>query len=103
MCPEYPLLSVSDTAFSRADTLDDADDASSVGDPMRRARKSEAERRQYLEDDPNSGEVEPHRVFCKACDNWVELNPKLKFIMKLWNEHRKQCSSTKEGSERSVA
>ena len=56
-----------------------------------RIRKTEAERRQFLEEDPNSGDVEPHRVYCKACDNWVDLNPKLKYIMRLWLEHRKQC------------
>ena len=41
-------------------------------------------------------------MFCKACNTWVDLNPKLRYIMKLWNEHRKQCDKAHEGSERYV-
>ena len=87
----------------RTDTLED-DEESSVGGTFGTgrysARKGEAERRQFLEDDPNSGEVEPHRVYCKACSEWVDLNPKLKFIMKLWIEHRKRCQGTEIVVER---
>ncbi|KAI0349551.1 hypothetical protein OH77DRAFT_1431955 [Trametes cingulata] len=87
-------------AAQRTETADDgADDRSSIGESSKgRMRKTEAERRQFFEEDPNTGEVEPHRVFCKACDVWVELNPKRRYIMRLWLEHRKQCKSTATAS-----
>lgn len=72
-----------------------ADDRSSIGESSKaRARKTESERRQFLEEDPSSGDVEAHKVFCKACDSWVELNPKRRYIMRLWLEHKKQCKNT---------
>ncbi|KAH9951210.1 hypothetical protein B0H21DRAFT_685482, partial [Amylocystis lapponica] len=72
-----------------------ADDRSSVGDSSKasnRIRKTEAERMQFLQEDPHSGEVEPHRVFCTGCKEWVDLNPKRRFIMRLWLAHRKECT-----------
>ncbi|RPD59045.1 hypothetical protein L226DRAFT_546568 [Lentinus tigrinus ALCF2SS1-7] len=87
------------STIGRTDT-EDADDASVAGEPKGRysSRKNEAERRQFMEDDPNSGEVEAHRVFCKACNEWIDLNPSRRYIMKNWVEHRRSC---KGGSERS--
>ncbi|KAI0642237.1 hypothetical protein C8Q79DRAFT_1003149 [Trametes meyenii] len=98
MSPTKPASSVSVKPLSqiqRTDTVEDgADDRSSIGESSKtRARKTEAERRQFLEEDVNSGDVEAHRMFCKACDTWVELNPKRKFIMRLWLEHKKQCKN----------
>ena len=78
----------------RTDTQEDGDEESvsgTFGTGRYSSRKGEAERRRFLEDDPNSGDVEPHRAFCKACGQWVDLNPKLKYIMKLWVEHRRHC------------
>ncbi|TBU34093.1 hypothetical protein BD311DRAFT_747125 [Dichomitus squalens] len=83
--------------IQRTDTQEDGDEESAsgvFGTGRYTSRKGEAERRQFLEDDPNSGEVEPHRVYCKVCSQWVDLNPKLKYIMKLWVEHRRHCKST---------
>ncbi|KAI0924210.1 hypothetical protein AcW2_005153 [Taiwanofungus camphoratus] len=75
-----------------------ADDRSSIGESIgesskasSRVRKSEAERMEFLQSDPHSGEVEPHRVFCTACKAWVGLNPKRRYVMALWITHRKQC------------
>lgn len=91
-------------AFSRTDT-EDADEGSVAGEPKGRyaSRKNEAERRQFLEEDPNSGEVEPHRAFCKACNEWIDLNPSRRYIMKNWVEHRRSCKNVSERSERCVA
>ncbi|KAI0820738.1 hypothetical protein BC628DRAFT_1395122 [Trametes gibbosa] len=82
-------------AVQRTETPEDgADDRSSIGESSKlRVRKTEAERRQFLEEDPHSGDVEAHRVFCKACDTWIELNLRRRYIMRLWLEHRKQCKS----------
>ncbi|KAH9846139.1 hypothetical protein C2E23DRAFT_898781 [Lenzites betulinus] len=83
-------------AAQRTETPEDgADDRSSIGESSKaRMRKTEAERRQFLEEDSQSGDVEAHRVFCKACNVWIELNPKRRYIMRLWLEHRKQCKSS---------
>ncbi|KAL7280420.1 hypothetical protein ACG7TL_005348 [Trametes sanguinea] len=98
--PAKPISSAStkprSSVAQRTETPEDgADDRSSIGESASkmRSRKTEAERRQFLEEDPNTGEVEPHRVFCKACDSWIDLNPKLKYVMRLWLEHKKQCKS----------
>ncbi|KAI9062543.1 hypothetical protein FKP32DRAFT_1573873 [Trametes sanguinea] len=98
--PTKPISSAStkprSTIAQRTETPEDgADDRSSIGESSAkmRSRKTEAERRQFLEEDPNTGDVEPHRVFCKACDSWIDLNPKLKYVMRLWLEHKKQCKS----------
>ncbi|OJT06711.1 hypothetical protein TRAPUB_2419 [Trametes pubescens] len=84
------------TIIQRTETPEEgADDRSSIGESSKaRARKTESERRQFLEEDPSSGDVEAHKVFCKACDSWVELNPKRRYIMRLWLEHKKQCKNT---------
>lgn len=86
----------------RADTEDAGDDISAVGEKQGRyaSRKSEPERRQFLEDDPQSGDVEPHRAFCKGCNEWIDLNPTRKFIMKNWVEHRRHCKIESERAER---
>ncbi|KAI0372617.1 hypothetical protein BV20DRAFT_963647 [Pilatotrama ljubarskyi] len=102
--PTKPMSSVSSkprsVAAQRTEIADDgADDRSSIGESSKgRIRKTEAERRQFFEEDPNTGDVEPHRVFCKACDVWVELNPKRRYIMRLWLEHRKQCKGAATAS-----
>ncbi|KAI0738514.1 hypothetical protein C8Q80DRAFT_1205853 [Daedaleopsis nitida] len=102
LSPTKPLSSASIKArlqAQRTETSEDgADDASAVGEKQGRyaSRKSEPERRQFLEDDPFTGEVEHHRAFCKACSEWVELNPTRKFIMKNWVEHRRQCKAIAE-------
>ena len=91
-CPSSPSNHVWEWKCSRTDTQDDVDEGSVAGDSIRRSRKkNEAERKQFLEDDPHSGEVEPHRMYCKTCSTWVDLNPKLRYIMKLWVEHRRHC------------
>ncbi|KAM5536629.1 hypothetical protein V8D89_009724 [Ganoderma adspersum] len=92
--PSKPQSAKPRSQIKRTDTLEDDEESSAggtFGTGRYSARKGEAERRQFLEDDPNSGEIEPHRIYCKACSEWVDLNPKLKFIMKLWIEHRKRC------------
>ena len=75
-----------------------------MGEPKGRyaSRKNEAECRQFLEEDPNSGEVEAHRVFCKAYNEWIGLNPSRRYIMKKWVEHRRSCKGISERSERYV-
>jgi len=80
-----------------------AEDRSSVGESSKtpgRARKSEAERMEFLQNDSHSGEVEPHRVFCTACQTWVELNPKRRYVMQKWVLHRKSCGKQRGLSER---
>ncbi|EMD39257.1 hypothetical protein CERSUDRAFT_112914 [Gelatoporia subvermispora B] len=81
-----------------------ADDQSSVGDGPKhtRARKTEAERKEFFENDPHSGDVEPHRIFCTGCNNWVQLNSSRRYVMRPWLEHRKQCrrqSSARRSAE----
>ncbi|KAH9832598.1 uncharacterized protein C8Q71DRAFT_777249 [Rhodofomes roseus] len=92
-----PLSAVGAKAFQtparRARSPDSvADDQSVLGESSKsaRARKTEAERIEFLQNDPLTEEVEAHRVFCKECQEWVDLAPKRKYVMQNWVTHRKQ-------------
>ncbi|KZT07295.1 uncharacterized protein LAESUDRAFT_123131 [Laetiporus sulphureus 93-53] len=83
-----------------------ADEHSVTGESSKgniRTRKTEAERIEFLQSDPLSGEVEPHRVYCRACEEWVQLNLKRKYVMQHWILHRKQHHKQQDASERPEA
>ncbi|KAI0339635.1 hypothetical protein BDW22DRAFT_1361210 [Trametopsis cervina] len=68
-----------------------SDTESTVDGKQRRKRKTEAERIQFLKDDPWCKELEPHRILCNHCGEWQELHPKRKYVMQAWINHRKAC------------
>ncbi|TFY64935.1 hypothetical protein EVJ58_g2297 [Rhodofomes roseus] len=102
-----PLSAVGAKAFQtparRARSPDSvADDQSVLGESSKsaRARKTEAERIEFLQNDPLTEEVEAHRVFCKECQEWVDLAPKRKYVMQNWVTHRKQKHKQRGNSDK---
>lgn len=55
---------------------------------------------EFLQNDELSGEVEPHRMFCKGCQEWVDLSPKRRYVMQPWVNHRKVCIKQRGQSEK---
>jgi len=54
-----------------------------------RPRRTEAERRAYLEAHPNSGEVRPGEIFCVLCHRWIKLAIKQNYVTSNWDVHQK--------------
>ncbi|KAH7926047.1 hypothetical protein BV22DRAFT_390586 [Leucogyrophana mollusca] len=79
----------------RPDTPDEDDDASSIAESsnggITRIRRTEPERIQYFKDQPDCGEMEPYRVFCKRCNKWVNLGRRTTYTVRPWETHRSRC------------
>ncbi|KAJ6469868.1 hypothetical protein C8R45DRAFT_937507 [Mycena sanguinolenta] len=50
-----------------------------------------SDREKALEQNENIMTVEAHRVRCKACLNWVDLDKKVKFKLSPWDSHEERC------------
>lgn len=57
----------------------------------RRAKRSEAERIEYLRSDPYVSKFEPYRVLCASCNRWIRLRPNSTYCSIPWESHRKSC------------
>ncbi|EJC99979.1 uncharacterized protein FOMMEDRAFT_170068 [Fomitiporia mediterranea MF3/22] len=71
----------------------------------RATRTTEAERRAYLESQPDVAELEPHRVLCRCCNKWLKLSTTQKYALAPWKLHKKSCTAEKpssKGSRRSM-
>ncbi|KAI0272491.1 hypothetical protein BC834DRAFT_921926 [Gloeopeniophorella convolvens] len=79
------------SSLKRTGTPDEVRDDVSVAESSRGHRKTEEERLQFFRDQPDCREVEPHRAFCTACDQWVLLNPTRTYVMRPWLNHRREC------------
>ncbi|KAJ7082107.1 hypothetical protein C8R44DRAFT_992225 [Mycena epipterygia] len=49
------------------------------------------ERATLLSANPHISHVEPHRVRCAACSNWVKLHATREFKVDNWNQHEIKC------------
>ena len=73
------------------DGQDDGRDDVSVAESSKGHRKTEEERIQFFQSQPDCREVEPHRAFCTGCDQWVPLNAVRPYVMRPWLVHRREC------------
>ncbi|KAJ7430573.1 hypothetical protein B0H11DRAFT_1942811 [Mycena galericulata] len=55
-------------------------------------KTSEAERREVLENNKWISEVEPHRVRCGGCKEWVKLTSTRPYKPNNWTRHESKCS-----------
>lgn len=72
----------------------DIDDSVSVSESSPGSawiRRTEAERIQLLKGHVECGEMEPHRVFCTRCDQWVNLGKQQTYALRPWEKHRTRC------------
>jgi hypothetical protein len=59
----------------------------------RRTKRNEAERIEYLREDPYVAKFEAYRVLCASCDKWIRLRPNSTYCSIPWDAHRKSCLS----------
>jgi hypothetical protein len=55
-------------------------------------RKSEAQRKQELEDDEYTDDVRPTSVRCRGCDREISLDKRSRYYPGLWMKHRGKCA-----------
>jgi len=73
---------------------EDDDDNASIADSTvstSRVRRSETERIQYFENQPECGEMQPHHVQCLRCQKPVNLGRKQTYAVRPWEIHRARC------------
>ncbi len=58
-----------------------------------RIRRTEPERFLYFKNQPECGELEPHRVLCTRCDSFVNLGQRHKYNVRPWELHRAKCDA----------
>ncbi|KAJ6498316.1 hypothetical protein DFH09DRAFT_1204132 [Mycena vulgaris] len=85
-----PPFGVNRKRFTTPDTVDDNASVaeSSMGGKMRR---TEAERIEYFNNQPDCSDIEPHSVTCTRCNKVVNLGRKQTYTVKPWEAHRKRC------------
>lgn len=64
-----------------------------------RKRKNEHERKEWFLEDKDCEVLEPHRVKCARCRQWVVLHSKRKYVMKFWLAHKKTCEEGEDEDE----
>lgn len=78
----------------------DADDAASTRAPSiaqsekSRKRTTESERQSLMKSDPRVETVEPQRVLCKNCKNWIQLSKRTNYAFYNWEKHTAGCFGT---------
>ncbi|THH26979.1 hypothetical protein EUX98_g7205 [Antrodiella citrinella] len=65
------------------------DDGASEAGTRPRQRKSEADRIQFFNDDPNCADLSPYRALCTKCQKVIVLSTNRRYVMKNWAIHRK--------------
>ncbi|KAF8141505.1 hypothetical protein EV363DRAFT_1308297 [Boletus edulis] len=62
--------------------------------PSRSIRRTTAQRRAFLRDEPLAGEVEPHRVYCLECEKWIKLSLHTEYAVSNWTLHKQRCPAS---------
>lgn len=73
---------------------EETDDGASVADSFistNKIRRTEAERIEYFRNQPECGDIEPHRAFCTRCQKHVGLGKKQTYTVRPWETHRAKC------------
>lgn len=78
------------------------DDDVSIAESSKGHRKTEEERLEFFQSQPDCREVEPNRAFCTGCDQWVPLNPVRAYIMRPWLVHRRECRRNSQTTKQYV-
>lgn len=56
-------------------------------------QRTEEERIQFLQEQPDCGSVEPHRAFCKRCNKWVGMSGRTTYPVYKWLRHTERCKN----------
>jgi hypothetical protein len=94
-----PISSINRKRFATPDDVDDGASVaeSSVSMGVGTIRRTEAERIEYFNNQPDCSNVEPHSATCTRCNKVVNLGRKQTYTVKPWETHRKRCDQTAPG------
>ncbi|KAF5362215.1 hypothetical protein D9756_002309 [Leucocoprinus leucothites] len=80
---------VSESNYDNTSIADSTLDSNSIS--TGRIKRTEAERKQYFENEPECGSFEAHRALCTRCKKWVRLSTRQTYSVKPWELHRTRC------------
>ncbi|KAJ7255490.1 hypothetical protein B0H12DRAFT_534922 [Mycena haematopus] len=88
-----PISSINRKRFA---TPDDVDDSASVAESsmsmgVGTIRRTEAERIEYFNNQPDCSNVSSYSATCTRCNKVVSLGRKQTYTVKPWEKHRKRC------------
>ncbi|KAJ7782001.1 hypothetical protein DFH07DRAFT_393142 [Mycena maculata] len=86
-----PLSAVNRKRFTTPDTVDDNASVAESSMGAGTIRRTEAERIEYFNNQPDCSNIEPHGVMCTRCNKLVNLGRKQTYAVKPWETHRKRC------------
>ncbi|KAJ7504281.1 hypothetical protein B0H11DRAFT_1981470 [Mycena galericulata] len=86
-----PLSAVKRKRFATPDTVDDNASVAESSMGTGTIRRTEAERIEYFNNQPDCSNIEPHGVMCTRCNKLVNLGRKQTYAVKPWETHRKRC------------
>jgi hypothetical protein len=55
-------------------------------------RRTEAERKAYLEADENAADISTNEVTCKRCSKTIRLGNRINYQLTAWDKHQAKCS-----------
>lgn len=88
-----PLLIICHLASRRAASpAEMGDDNESIAESTTGTiRRTEDQRIQFMMEQPDCGELEPHRAFCKRCNRWVGMGGRVRYPVNRWMKHIETC------------
>ncbi|KAJ7043723.1 hypothetical protein C8F04DRAFT_728086 [Mycena alexandri] len=88
-----PISAIKRKRFATPETVDDnasvAESSISMG--AGQIRRTEAERIEYFNNQPDCSSIEPHSVTCTRCNKVVQLGRKQTYTVRPWETHRIRC------------
>ncbi|KAJ3563753.1 hypothetical protein NP233_g8743 [Leucocoprinus birnbaumii] len=79
----------SESNVDNASIADSVADSNSIS--TSRIKRTEAERKQYFENDQECGSFEAHQAECTRCKKWIRLSTKQTYCIRPWEQHRARC------------
>ncbi|EIN09497.1 hypothetical protein PUNSTDRAFT_143044 [Punctularia strigosozonata HHB-11173 SS5] len=79
----------------------DVDDSASVA--TAHTRRTEAERKAYLEADPDAQDIGPNEVTCRRCSKTIKLGGRTNYQLRAWDKHQAKCSGAVPSSRVATA
>ncbi|KAL0575287.1 hypothetical protein V5O48_006688 [Marasmius crinis-equi] len=91
-----PSSSVSLKNPAPAQSESDFDDGASIAESfmsINKVRRTEAERIEYFNNQPEASNIEAHQVTCLRCKKTISLGKKQTYVVKPWETHRTRCDA----------
>ncbi|KAJ7091450.1 hypothetical protein B0H15DRAFT_836141 [Mycena belliarum] len=86
-----PRFGINPKRFATPDTVDDNASVAESSMGAGKIRRTEAERIEYFNNQPDCDNIEPHAVTCTRCSKVVNLGRKQTYCVRPWETHRSRC------------